>query len=85
VEAFVSILYQKKLISGMQFYTLMGKIVEGRLIDNMYDIKDYLICKRKGRPWVKRPGAENFRSDMKQRVFEVERSFCDKGYQFYKC
>ena len=63
----------------------MGKIVEGRQIDNMYDIKDYLICKREGRPWIKRPGAETFRSDMKQRVFEMERSFHDRGYQFYKC
>jgi hypothetical protein len=84
VEAFVSRLYQKKLISGFQFHTLMGKIDEGRMIDNLYDIKDYLICKRERRPWVKRPGAENFRSDMKQRVFEVERAFRDKGYQFYK-
>ena len=64
--------------------TLMDKIHEGRRIDNMYDIKDYLICKKEGKPWIKRPGAENFRSDMKQRVLEVERSFSHKGYQFYK-
>ncbi len=84
VEAFVSMLYEKEVISRQQFQTLMDKITEGRLIDNMYDIKNYLICKKEGRPWDKRPGAENFRSDMKQRVFEVERSFRDKGYQFYK-
>ncbi len=84
VQAFVSMLYEKNIISKLQYRALMDKIDEGRLIDNMYDIKDYLICKREGRPWVKRPGVENFRSDMKQRVFEVERSFRDKGYQFYK-
>jgi hypothetical protein len=84
VEAFVSALYQKKLISGMQFHTLMGKIAEGRQIDNMYDIGAYLICKREGRPWVKRAGVENFRSDMKQRVFEVERSFSDRGYRVFR-
>ncbi len=84
VQAFVSMLYEKEVVSKQQHRALMEKIDEGRLIDNMYDIKDYLICKRKGRAWVKRPGAENFRSDMKQRVFEVERSFCDRGYQFYK-
>jgi hypothetical protein len=84
VQAFVSMLYQKKVVSKKQYRALMDKIVEGRLIDNIYDIKDYLICKRKGRAWIKRPGAENFRSDMKQRVFEVERSLSDKGYQFYK-
>ncbi len=84
VQAFVSMLYEKEVISKRQYQTLMDKIAEGRLIDNMYDIKDYRICKREGRPWIKRPGVENFRSDMKQRVFEVERSFRDKGYQFYK-
>ena len=68
-----------------QYQTLMDKIAEGRRIDNMYDIKDYLICKREGRSWVKRPGAENFRSDLKQRLLEVERSFRDRCYQFYKC
>ena len=84
VEAFVSTLYQKKLITGFQFHTLMGKIDEGGQIDNMYDIKDYLICKREGRPWDKKPGAENFRSDLKRRVLEGERSFRDRGYIFYK-
>ena len=84
VEAFVSMLYEKEVVSKQQYRALMDKIDEGRLIDNMYDIKDYLICKRERRSWVKRPGAEKFRSDMKQRVFEVERSFRDKGYQFYK-
>jgi hypothetical protein len=84
VEAFVSILREKQIISKELFQALMGKIDEGREIDNMYDIKDYLICRREGKPWFKRPGAEQFRSDMRQRVFEVERSFRDKGYQFYK-
>ena len=36
VEAFISILYREKLISGVQFHTLMSKIDEGRRIDNMY-------------------------------------------------
>ena len=84
VEAFVSMLYEKKVVSKKQYRALMGKIDEGRLIDNMHDIKDYLICKKEGKQWIKKPGAENFRSNMKQRVLEVERSFGDKGYQFYK-
>ena len=84
LEAFVSTLYEKKVVSEQQYWTLMDKIDEGRLIDNMYDITDYLICQREGKLWIKRTGAENFRSDMKQRIFEVERSFSDKGYQFFK-
>ena len=83
VQEFVLMLYEKKVVSEKQYRALMDKIDEGREIDNMYDIKDYLICKREGRVWIKRPGAENFRSEMKQRVFEVERSFRDKGCQFY--
>ena len=85
VQAFVSMLFKKRLVSMQRYKTLMDKIAEGRLIDNMYHIMDYLICKRKGRSWVKRPGAANFRSDLKQRVLEVERSFRDRCYQFYKC
>jgi hypothetical protein len=84
VEAFVSKLYEKQLISKEQLQALMDKIDEGREIDNLYDIKAYLICKREGKKWVKRPGAENFRSNMRQRVFEIEKSFTDRGYQFYK-
>jgi hypothetical protein len=84
VETFVSKLYEKQIISKEQYQTLMDKIHEGRRIDNMYDIKEYLICKIEGKPWVKRPSAKNFRSDMKQRVFDVERSFRDKGYQFFR-
>jgi hypothetical protein len=84
VQAFVSMLFRKGLVSIQQHQTLMDKITEGRLIDNMYDIKDYLICKREGRPWIKRPGVENFRSDMKQRVFEMEKSFQQNGYRVFR-
>ena len=84
VQAFVSMLFKKGLVSMQQYQTMMDKIAEGRLIDNMYDIKDYLICKREGRSWIKRPGAENFRSDMKQRVFEMERSFQKNGYRVFR-
>ena len=85
VQAFVSMLFKKGLVSMQQYQTLMDKIAVGRLIDNMYDIKNYLICKKERRLWDNRLGAENFRSDIKQMVGDVERSFRDKGYQFYKC
>jgi hypothetical protein len=66
LEAFVSALYQKKLISGLQFHTLMSKIAEGRRIDNMYHIRDYLIYKRVEIPWIKKSDASNFRDGIKQ-------------------
>jgi len=85
VQAFVSMLYKKGLVSMQQYQTMMDKINEGRLIDSMYNIGAYLIHKRDGVAWEKRPGAENFRSDIKQMIGDAEGSFRERGYQFYKC
>jgi hypothetical protein len=84
VQAFVSMLYKKDLISKQQYRALMGKIDEGRLIDNMYDIKDYLICKREGRSWSKTQNASRFRDDMKRFVTNVESNLQNRGYQVYR-
>jgi hypothetical protein len=83
VEAFVSTLYQKKLISGFQFHTLMGKIDEGRRIDNMYLILDYLICKRDKIPWVKKPNAGYFRDDIKEMVDRTVKSLRPNCYRVH--
>ncbi len=82
VEAFVSMLYQNKLISGIQFHALMGKIAEGRQIDNIYHIRDNLICKRDGTPWVKKADASEFRETIQKMVGNVETSFRKDGYRF---
>jgi hypothetical protein len=84
VEAFVSELYERQLISKKQFQTLINKICEGRRIDNMYDIRNYLVFKRLKIPWVKRSDCSNFRDDIKKIVGEVESLFRYRGYQFYK-
>ena len=83
VEAFVSMFYQKKLITGFQFHTLMGKIDEGRQIDNMYHIRNYLICRRDGIAWNKMQDAGKFRDEIKQMIGDVETSFQKQGYHFY--
>ena len=62
----------------------MDKIAEGCLIDNMYDIKDYLICKREGRSWSKTANASRFRDEMKRFVTDVEAYFQNGGYQVYR-
>jgi len=62
----------------------MNKISEGRLIDNMYDIKDYLICKREGRSWFKTQNASGFRDEMKRFVTNVESDLQNGGYQVYR-
>ena len=84
VEQFVSTLYERKLVSEQQYRALMDKIKEGRLIDNMYHIKDYLVFKTLGIPWAKRSNASKFRDDMKRMVAEVKTCFEDKGYHFYQ-
>ena len=61
----------------------MDKIQEGRLIDNMYDIKDYLICKREGRSWNKSEEASKFRGEMKLFVAAVEGDFQRNGFRVY--
>ncbi len=84
VQAFVSMLCEKDLISKLLYHSLMDKIAEGRLIDNMYDIKDYLICKKEGRSWSKTQNASMFRDKMKRFVTNVNAHFREKGYRFIR-
>jgi len=84
VEAFVSMLCEKDLISKLLYHALMNKIAKGRLINNMYDIKDYLICKREGRLWSKTENALRFRDEMKRFVTDVEAYFQNRRYQVYR-
>ena len=83
VEAFVSLMYRDGLFTEEHYQTLMDKIKEGRRIDNMYDIRDYLICKREGRSWSRTKGASEFREEMKRLVAKVVGYFQGKGYRVY--
>ena len=81
--AYVIELKTLDIITNMQFQNLIDKIAEGWLVDNMYDIAGYLICKRDGKPWLKTSDATTFRDEMKNIVGSVKKSFRDDGYQFY--
>ena len=81
VKEFVTAIYDEGLFTEQQLQSLTDKINEGRLIDNMYDLKDYLISKHKGQPWIKTIKASNFRGEMKQMVADTEKALTDKGYQ----
>jgi len=83
VNEFVTAIYDEGLFTEQQFQSLKDKINEGRLFDNMYDLKDYLICKHKGKPWIKTREALEFRDEMKQMVDDTERSLTEKGYQVH--
>jgi len=52
VEDFVSNLYGDNLITKQQFEQLTDKINEGRFIGNTTDIKNYLLRRKEGRPFI---------------------------------
>ncbi|MBA7694036.1 hypothetical protein ES703_102637 [subsurface metagenome] len=83
VETFISLMYRDGLFTQEQYQALMDKIKEGRCIDNMYDIKDYLICKRAGRSWSKTREASEFREEMKRSAAAIVKYFQAKGYRVY--
>jgi len=81
VEKFVKFLYEEGMITKNQFKILSYKINEGRRIDCMYDISDYLICKQDGKQWIKTKDSETFRSDFKKMLGNVKKSFEEKSYK----
>ena len=72
------------VITNDQFQILVDQIDEGRLIDNMYDIGKYLLCKQLDNTWNRKPDAGKFRDDIKHMMGGVEKSFRDNGYQVFK-
>ena len=80
VTIFIGMIFKDGGFTNEQFRNLFDKILEGRQIDCMYDIKDYLIAKREGRPWVKTKRAKAFRTDIKGFVARVERHFQCEEY-----
>ncbi len=83
VTTFIGILYKDGIFTGEQFRNLFDKILEGRQIDCVYDIKGYLIAKREGKPWTKTKRAKAFRTDIKAFVARVEKHFQDEGFLLY--
>jgi len=51
VRLFVDIMHRDGLFTREQYHNLIKKIREGRRINDMYAIDDYLISKREGKPW----------------------------------
>jgi hypothetical protein len=82
VQEFAAALLFDSLICPVQYQRLVSKIEEGRLIDNIYRIRDYLICKREGIAWEKDPDASKFREAIKQRVAAARRYMQGRGYRF---
>ena len=83
LTVFIGMIYRDGVFTTEQFRNLFDKILEGREIDCMYDIKDYLIAKREGIPWVKTERARQFRTEMKGFVARVEKHFQDEGFLLF--
>jgi len=77
VQKFVTNLHKEGVFTEEQFKTLLEKIEEGRKVDCMYDIGEYLSCKAEGLPWTKK--SEGFRDDMKKMIGGVK-SFIQDQY-----
>jgi len=82
VESFISLIYLEGVFSEEQYQTLMDKIKEGRQVDNMYDIPQYLIAKREGKPWAKTEEASRFREEMKSFVGRVKEHLKQEDFLF---
>ena len=83
VTIFVGLMYKDGVITHEQCKNLYKKIEEGRQINCMYDIKDYLIAKREGRPWVKARRAQEFRTKIMGFVARVEKHFEEERFLLY--
>ena len=80
VENFVRRIYLDGHFTTKQFQILMDIIEEGRNIDCLYDIPQYLINRRRGRRWTKTPEAETFRNRMRELSKNVILAFENTAY-----
>ena len=83
VTAFVEAMFNDNFITKEQHNNLIEKIKEGMLIDNMYDIGDYLVTKHSGKKWKKTKESETFRSHFKELLSTVKESMSEQGFNNY--
>ena len=75
IEEFLTKLYEQDIFNARQYYTLLDKVIEGRRIESVNELKKYLICKRDGIPWVNRMKAKNFVEYVKLWVVDIKEYF----------
>ncbi len=81
VQFFIDDLNGRGLFTEDHYRILCDKIQEGRQIDDMYEIGNYLSAKREGKPWIK-PKSYT-RESMKQLLNAVVKKFERDGYKVY--
>jgi hypothetical protein len=81
VQSFIDDLNGRGLFTEDRYRTLCEKIQEGRQIDDMYEIGNYLTAKRDGKPWIK--PESDMREGMKRLLNVVVKKFEGDGYKVY--
>jgi len=79
VVGVIEYMYQDDFFNASQYKKLMELIEEGKLIDNMYEIGNYLKCKSEGKEW-KTPA--DFRPATKEFFREAKESMEKAGYKW---
>jgi len=81
VQSFIDDLNARGLFTEDHYRALCEKIQEGRQIDDMYEIGNYLVAKREGKPWIK--PESHMREGMKRLLNVVIKKFEKDGYKVY--
>lgn len=79
VQDFIDYLNKRGLFTKKQYHTLCEKIIEGRKIDWMYDIGEYLEYKAQNKPWENK--SKQGREESRKFFGGVFESFKSKGYE----
>jgi len=82
VKSFIFMLYFEKVFTEEQYEMLMTKILEGRTIDNMYDIPKYLKAKREDKSWTRTKEAIEFRLRIKRFAARVHQHLQNEDFIF---
>jgi hypothetical protein len=82
VEEEITKMFKVGFFSESQHQTLIEKINEGRKIDYMYDIRDYLLAKLEGKEWKK--SNENWRVKSGEFFKGVMSGFKERGFTILK-
>ena len=79
VEDFVYFCRGHNIFTYDQFVTLLETINEGKQINSMYLIPEYLQCKKEGKPWTKNGDDEGMRKGIKDMMTSVKKHLNEKG------
>jgi hypothetical protein len=80
VKLFIKIMFEDNFITKKQYDILGKKIEEGLLINNMYDIGEYLIKKQNNEKWVTHKDSKTFRENFKKMISNVKNTLERMNY-----